>query len=94
MEDIKPNVTAVILQKKPSARASNNGRIDGARERERERVCMHVCVQAQGYYFEGDSVSVGICPTITVQYHHSGNVLTAYHIYIHVKALGDCACFI
>jgi hypothetical protein len=50
------------FEQKPSAGASNNGRIDGA----------SVC--------EGDYASVAACPTITVQYHHSGNFLTAYHV--------------
>jgi len=34
-------------------------------------------VCAQGSYFEGDLVSVVLCPTITVLYHNSGNFLTA-----------------
>jgi hypothetical protein len=48
MEDIKSNATAKLqrFQKKPSASASNNGRIDGA------SVCVCVCVQ--GSNFEGD----------------------------------------
>jgi len=40
-------------------------------------VCVCVCVCAQRSYFEGDYVSVVICPTITVLYHISGNFLTA-----------------
>jgi hypothetical protein len=36
-----------------------------------------VCAYVQGSYFEGDWVSAAICPTITVQYHHSGNIFTA-----------------
>jgi hypothetical protein len=41
-----------------------------------------VCARAgtQGSYFEGDLVNVGVCPTITVQYHHSGNCLTAHRM--------------
>ena len=59
------------FQKKPSASASNNDRIDGA------SVCVCVCVCAQGSDFEGDWLSVVICPTITVLYHNSGNFVTA-----------------
>jgi hypothetical protein len=40
-----------------------------------------VCVCAQGSYFEGDQVSVAVCPTITVQYHHSANFFAAPRIY-------------
>jgi len=64
------------FQKKPSAGASNNGRIDGA------NVCVCVCARAraragaQGSYFEGDYTSVVICPIITVLYYNSGNFLT------------------
>jgi len=35
------------------------------------------CVCAEGSDFEGDWVSVVICPTITVLYHNSGNFVTA-----------------
>jgi hypothetical protein len=35
-------------------------------------------VHAQGSCFEGDEVSVAVCPTITVQYHHSGTFLAAH----------------
>jgi hypothetical protein len=42
-------------------------------------VCVCVCVCAQGPYFEGDQVSIVICPTITVLYHVSGNFLTSPH---------------
>jgi hypothetical protein len=38
---------------------------------------MEQVVCAQGLYFEGDYVSIVICPTITVLHHISGNVLTA-----------------
>jgi len=34
-------------------------------------------VRAQGSYFEGDKVSIVICPTISVLYHISENFLTA-----------------
>ena len=40
-----------------------------------------MCMQAS--YFEGDQVSVVICPTITVLYHISGNFLTAPRIHKH-----------
>jgi len=40
-------------------------------------VCVCVCARAQGSDFEGDYLSVVICPTITVLYHNSRNVLTA-----------------
>jgi hypothetical protein len=61
------------FQKKPSAGASNNGRIYVASV----CVCVCVCVCSQGFYFEGYYVSVVICPTLTVLHHISGNVLTA-----------------
>ena len=32
---------------------------------------------AQGSDFEGDWLSVVICPTVTVLYHNSGNFVTA-----------------
>jgi hypothetical protein len=35
-------------------------------------------VFAQGLYFEGDYVGVAACPTIKVQHHHSGKILTAH----------------
>jgi hypothetical protein len=35
------------------------------------------CARA-GSYFAGDQISVAICPTITVQYNHSSNFLTAH----------------
>jgi hypothetical protein len=35
------------------------------------------CMCVQGSYFEDDWVSVAVRSTITVQYHHSGNFLTA-----------------
>jgi len=44
------------------------------------RACMCVCAHAQGSYFEGDEVSVVVCPTITVLYHISGNFMTAPHM--------------
>jgi hypothetical protein len=48
------------------------------------RACVRacVCVRTQGSYFEGDLVSVVICPTITVLYHISRNFLTAPRIYV------------
>jgi hypothetical protein len=68
MEDMKSNATAEPgrLQNKPSAGASNNGRIDGA--------SAYMC--AQGSYFEGDYVNVAACPTFTVQHHHSAIPVT------------------
>ena len=45
------------------------------------------CVCAQVSYFEGDQVSVVICPTITVLHHIFGNFLTApriFRIYEHI----------
>jgi hypothetical protein len=62
------------FQTKPSTCASNNGRIDGASM----FVCVCACVCAQASYFVGDWLNVAVCPTITVQYHHSGNFLTAH----------------
>jgi hypothetical protein len=39
------------------------------------------CLHAQVSYCKGDWVSLAVCPTITVQYHHSGNFLTTSHTY-------------
>jgi hypothetical protein len=46
-------------------------------------------IDAQGSYFEGDYVCVALYTTITMQYHHSGNFLTAHHMYMSVYV---CAC--
>jgi hypothetical protein len=40
----------------------------------RTRLMEQMCVYAQGSYCE---VSVATCPTITMQYYHTGNFLTA-----------------
>ena len=58
-------------KKKPSA---------GVSRMEQVCVCVGGGVRAQGSYFEGDQVSVVLCPTITVLYHNSRNVLTALRI--------------
>jgi hypothetical protein len=44
-----------------------------------EQVRVYVWARAQEAYFEGDYVGVAVlvCPTITLQYYHSGNFLTA-----------------
>ena len=47
-----------------------------------EQVFVCVCVCAQGSYFEGDWLSVVVCPTITVLYHNSGKFLTASRIIV------------
>jgi len=39
------------------------------------------CVCAKGSDFEGDWLSVVICPTITELYHNSGNFVTAPRIH-------------
>jgi hypothetical protein len=56
------------FQKRLSAGVCNNGRIDVA----------SVC--ARRSYFQGDYINVVVVPTITAQYLHSGNFLTAHHI--------------
>ena len=68
MEDIESNATAE-LRKIP---------------KEASRQCIQQwqdlwskCVCAQGSDFEGDWISVLICPTIKVLYHNSGNFVTA-----------------
>jgi hypothetical protein len=38
-------------------------------------VCVCVCACVQRSYFEGDLVSIAVCPIMTVQYHHSENFL-------------------
>jgi hypothetical protein len=44
-----------------------------------KQVCVCVCVCTHGSYFEGDYISVVICPTISVLYHISENFLTPLH---------------
>jgi hypothetical protein len=43
-------------------------------------VCSRAHTRTQGSCFEGDYVSVAVYLTIEIQYHHSGNVLTAHRI--------------
>jgi len=77
MEDIKWNATAELRKiPKEAFRRCFQQRQDGWSK----------CVCAQGSYFEGDYVSVVICPTITVLHHIYGNFLTAP-----CKILG-CSC--
>jgi hypothetical protein len=68
MEDIKSHVTAELrrIPKEAFCRCFQQW-----------QDCGNKCVCAQESYFEGDYVNVAVCPTITVQYHHSGNFLTA-----------------
>jgi hypothetical protein len=74
-EDIKSNVTAELQEiQKEAFRQCFQQRQD----QRSKSVCL--CMRAQGPYFEGDSVSVVIYPTITVLYHISGNFLTALRI--------------
>jgi hypothetical protein len=44
-----------------------------------------VCVCVQGPYFEGNWVSVAVCPTIKVQYDHCWNSSTAHRIATHAS---------
>jgi len=71
MEDIKSNATAE-LRKIP------NEIFRRCFQQWQDRWSKWVC--AQGSYFEGNWVSVVICPTITVLYHIYGNFLTALRI--------------
>jgi len=66
MEDIKSNATAELrkIPKEDFRRCSQQWQDRWGK-----------CVCAQGSYFEGDWVSVVVCPTITVLYHNSGNFL-------------------
>jgi hypothetical protein len=59
------------FQKKPSAVASNNYRMDAT----------SVCVCARALFW-GWLVKLCLCPTITVQCHHSGNFLTDHCIWM------------
>jgi hypothetical protein len=75
MEDIKSNEKAELRRflKKPSA-------VLPTMEQVCVCVCVCVCVRAQGSYCEEVSVSVAVCPTITVQYHHSVNFFISHRI--------------
>jgi hypothetical protein len=57
------------FQNKPSASASNNGRINVA------NVCVH-----RDPSLKVIRERIAICRTITAQYYHSGNFMTAHHI--------------
>ena len=90
MEDIKSNATTE-LRKIPEEAFRRS--FQQWQDRWNKYVCVCVCVcvcaraRAQGSYFEGDKVSVVICPTISVLYHNSGKFLTSSLIWFTVSHL-------
>ncbi|PNF37846.1 hypothetical protein B7P43_G08372 [Cryptotermes secundus] len=74
MEDIKSNATAELLKIPKEA-------FHRCFQQWQDRCSKCVCVQ--GSCFEGDKVSVAVCPTIRVIYYHSGNFLTTPRIVHH-----------